>query len=399
MGFFGRFMEHPLEQIRGHEVGTGTGGKVSPSGKQAHGQGIDFTVSPVGGFHGVPALGECRRIQNDVVPPTLVFLFLRQFPEHVEHIRLHHGHGIGYAVYGSVMPSHFHSFRRDVHRFHGCGTRHGTVQPEGTGVGEHVQHPFALCQSGGGSAVVLLVQEEPGFLAVYKVHGILHTVFRQCGFPGTGFFRQPEIGRIPESVIFLQSFQPPQIPCTALVYGGDLHSLRPACFRQQRVQQIPAYMDPGRQHLRYQNGTVPVYGPARKMIRFPENQPDSPGGRGEIVGHDGFPVGDRMGQSPGPESGIEAVVGVGGNQPDPDLGVIVIEPGAQVLSLFGIHIRNVAHGDGFQRSTVGCGHGKHFFSKDPRMTGSCFFCRFFGYGKAGVSSHMTFVLFSWCDCL
>ena len=60
---------------------------------------------------------------------------------------------------------------------HLLGTAAGGVEGEGTGVGKAVQHSLTLCQPCDGKAVILLVQEEPGFLAVYEVHRILYTVF------------------------------------------------------------------------------------------------------------------------------------------------------------------------------------------------------------------------------
>ena len=48
------------------------------------------------------------------------------------------------------------------------------------------------------------------------------------------------------------------------------------------------------------------------------------------AGHDGLAVGDGVGHSAAPESGVEAVVGVAGEQADGDLGAFVIEASAHI---------------------------------------------------------------------
>ena len=55
------------------------------------------------------------------------------------------------------------------------------VEGERTSMGEAVQHRLPPGQPGYRPAVILLIQEEAGFLPVFHIHQILHTVFRDLG--------------------------------------------------------------------------------------------------------------------------------------------------------------------------------------------------------------------------
>ena len=67
------------------------------------------------------------------------------------------------------------------------------VQGEGAGVGEAVQHSLARRKTAHRPAVVLLIQEKAGFLAVFYVYQIFDAVFHDLhhrtvrhGFAGEG---------------------------------------------------------------------------------------------------------------------------------------------------------------------------------------------------------------------
>ena len=53
-------------------------------------------------------------------------------------------------------------------------------------MGEAVQHALAGRKSGHSLAIVFLIQEKAGFLAVFKVHFVINAVFADLGLGALG---------------------------------------------------------------------------------------------------------------------------------------------------------------------------------------------------------------------
>ena len=106
----------------------------------------------------------------------------------------------------------------------------GAVEGEGPGVGAAVQHPAAGGQGRRGPAIILLVQEKAGLLAVDVVHVIADAVFYQLQMPVQV---RGQAGEGVEALFLGQAFLVPQGGLVALVDGAD----RDAVILQQLDEQ------------------------------------------------------------------------------------------------------------------------------------------------------------------
>ncbi len=70
-GVPGGVREHLPEEGGRHEVGAGAGGQIPSLRQKLHGPAVDLPIAPAGALHGGAALGEGRRIQDDIVKGLL----------------------------------------------------------------------------------------------------------------------------------------------------------------------------------------------------------------------------------------------------------------------------------------------------------------------------------------
>ena len=87
-------------------------------------------------------------------------------------------------------------------------------------MGKAVQHPFSLADALHRQTVVLLIQEESGFLSIFHIHQIMHSIFHNLHF---------RLIRLADPSFDLRkSFFFPLVGITPLIYAADGHAI----FRQ-----------------------------------------------------------------------------------------------------------------------------------------------------------------------
>ena len=361
------------------------GGQVSAPGQQPHGPVVDLLISGHGPPGGLATFGEGRGVQDDEV-----ILPLLQLGQQVEHVGGHAVHHLGQAVAGRVFPGTFHGELRHVHGGDAGRAAPGGVQGEGAGVGEAVQHRFAPGQPGHRLAVVLLVQEEAGFLAVFKVHGIADAVFHDVR---AGEVRQRLSGQGIPALALGHALLVPQGSVVALIYPGDVLAVLPQDPDQLGEDHVLHPVQPQAQHLGHQHRAEPVHRQAREMVRLAENHPAA----GQLLrGHDGLAVVPGVFHPPGPEVRIEPVIGVAGQQPHPDQGAAVVESGAQPAAPAAYHVHQVAVGGA-------AGNGGDLPLIDPGVAAGQGRLPLGGDGDLGIGSfsfhngHRPFVVWNHCQ--
>ena len=326
-------VEHGHELLLRGEVGAGAGGQVPAPGQQPHGPVVDLLVPGDGVCHGLPGLGEGRRVQDDEVVPLRLLLQGRQQVEHVGGHAVHHA---GEAVALRVGPGHLHGGRRHVHGGDVPGPARRGVQGEGPGVGEAVQHCFAPGDAPHRPTVVLLIQEEPGLLAVLHVHQVVDAVFRDLRHRRLRH-RLPRQG-IPPFALG-QALLLPQGRVVPQEHAPDGEAVRPEDLRQRRQQEVLDALHAHGQHLDRQQVVELVHRQPRKGVRLPE---DDAAGVQVLRRHDALPVLPGPLELAAPEGGVKLVVGVAGDQPYPDLGPLRQKARAQVPALFADHVHQAS---------------------------------------------------------
>ena len=370
-GVSGGAVEHGCELLLCGEVGAGAGGEKTAPGQQLHGPVVDLLIPGDGVGNGPAGLGEGRRVQDDEVVPLRLLL---QRGQQVEHVGGHAVHCAGEAVARRVGPGHLHGGLRHIHGGDVLRPAHRGVQSEGSGVGEAVQHRPAPGDAPHRPAVVLLVQEEPGLLAVLHVYQIFHAVLRDlrhCRIRR----RFPRQGIPP-----LALGQPLLLPQGHVVPEkdpADREPVRPEELRQRRQQDVLDPLHAHGQHLDGQQVVELVHRQSGKGICLPE---DDPAGVQVLRRHHALPVFPGPLKLPAPEGGVELVIGVAGHQPHPDLGLFRQKARTQIPALFADHVHQAAV---FRLSLCGC----NFCVIDPGMAPEDGGLRF---GRDGVSGVIPF---------
>ena len=303
-------------------------------------------------MYGPAALGEGRRVQNDeIVFPRL----LRQLRQQVEHVGAHALHHAVQPVAPGVLCCAVHRELRHVHGGDVLCPASGGVQREGPRVGEAVQHRLAPGQPGHRQPVILLIQEEPGFLPVFKVHGVRDAVFRDVL---GGALRQLLSRQSQPALALGHALQLPDGHVVALIHAPYRLPVLPQKAHQQGQHPVFDPLHAQAQHLRHQHALEPVHCQPRKAVRLAEDDAAAPAVR---LAHHRFAVLPGVAQPPLPEGvARRVVVGVPGHQPHPDLGRAVVEPAAQPAALFGHHVH--------QRAVLRrAGHGQHLALIHPRV--------------------------------
>ena len=203
-------------------------------------------------------------------------------------------------------------------------------------MGKAVQHRLAPGQPGHCPAVVLLVQEEAGLLAVLHVYQVLHAVFRDLR---DGRVRGLLAGKMVPSLPLGQALLFPQGHVVAQKHAPDGLSVLPQDADQQGQQKVLNVFHAHREDLHAQKVVEFVHGQAREGVRLAE---DDPAGVQIRRVHDGLAVVPGPAKLPLPKGFVKAVVGVSGEQTDPDLGVLGEKAGAQIPAFFAHHIHQAA---------------------------------------------------------
>ena len=239
---------------------------------------------------------------------------------------------IGQAVAFGVALGHGNGIGADVGSGDPGGPALGSVQRKAAGMGEAVQHRVACCQPCHGPAVVLLVQEKAGFLAVLKVHMVEHAVLADLGLGAGGVGLA---GQVEPALVLLQPFLGAQGLVVALVDAGNGLAVGPQHLGQQGEQHRLELFHAHAEGLGDQDIVEAVHGQAGKLVGLAKDHPAG----GQVGGlQHGLAVGPGVLHPAAPESGVKGVVGVAADEPHPDLAVQRHEAGAQVRPLGADHI-------------------------------------------------------------
>ena len=214
------------------------------------------------------------------------------------------------------------------------------VEGKAARVGKAVQHPLAPGQLGHLPAVVLLVQEEAGLLAVFKVYPVAYAVLADLG-PGLLGMLEPLQGE--PALVLLQALTLAQRHIVALENALDILSVLAQHIHQNGEENGFQLFHAVGQGLGHQHRTEAVYRQAGKLVGLAEDDPAA----AEILRpHHRLAVGPGVFHTAAPEVLVKAVVGVAAEKPYPDLAVLAQKAGAQVAAFGADHVHRPAVGGG-----------------------------------------------------
>lgn len=234
------------EQRFSHEVRAGAGRKVAAPWQQPHSLEIYLLVAALRRPYGAGALCERRRVEDyEVIGVASRAVKLGEQVEHVSLPELH----IGEAVLLRVAAGHLDGVRGDIHGGHGLGSGCCGVQRKRAGMREAVEDGTSLRNAADSLAVVLLIEEESGFLTVDVVHGVFYAVFCYFGHAGK-VGAKPRAS--PEALVFLHALKLAYLNVVALVYRGDMLAHIREGLHKQLVERVLYALRAEGQHLRNQ---------------------------------------------------------------------------------------------------------------------------------------------------
>ena len=197
-------------------------------------------------------------------------------------------------------------------------------------MGKAVQHPASPCQPGNGQSVILLVQEKTGFLAVFHVYPVKNSIFADLRDGIWEGFTEIE-----PALVLLQALQLPDGHVVALKNAADRFAVLAQRLHQQGEQQVFDFFHSGGQGLGDQDIGEAVHRQPWEAVGLAEDDAAA----GGIACHDGFAVRPGVLNTALPEGLVEAVVGVAGDQPHPDLALAADKTRAKIFPFFadGVH--------------------------------------------------------------
>ena len=332
-GIPGGVPEHGDELVLRGKMAAGAGGQVAAPGQQPHGPVVDLLVAGDGVGHGFPGLGEGRRVQDDEIVPGRLLFQRRQQIKDIGGNAVHH---IRQAVARGIGPGHLHRRLGDIHSGDMGGPALCRVQREGAGVGKAVENRVPLGHGGNRPAVVFLIQEEAGFLSVLHIHQILDPVF---GDFRDGRFRDFLPGQREPALVLGHALLLPEGHIVALEDTADCLSVLPEDAHQHGDQHPLDPLHAHGEHLHAEQVVKFVHRQPGEGIRLAENHPAAV----QILrAHDGPAVVPGPAELAFPEGFVKPVVGVPGDQPDPDFGQLGQKAGAEIPALFAQHIHKAA---------------------------------------------------------
>ena len=320
--------QHLDEQLLGGKMRAACRGEVAAPGQELHGPVVDLLVAPHGVFHRAAGFGESRRVEDDEIVGVAFFFEAGQKLEGVLAEEVH----VGQAVALRVPLGHGDGVGADVRcRDPGCAAA-GCVEGKAAGVGEAVQHGVAGGEAGDRPAVVLLVEEEAGLLAVLEIDVVVDAVLADLGLGGGGvaLTRQLE-----PALALLEALFGPQGLVVPLVDAVDGLAVGPQHFGEEGEEEGLQLLHADAEGLGDEDVVEAVHGQAGELVGLAE---DDPAGR-EVGGlEDGLAVGPGVLDAAAPEAGVEGIVGVAGDEADADLALERDEAGAEVSALRAHHV-------------------------------------------------------------
>ena len=231
-------------------------------------------------------------------------------------VPLGHGNGLGADVSGSDPGS----------------PALGGVQRKAAGVGKAVQHGVTCSKACHRPAVVLLIKEEAGLLAVLEIHMIVNSVLADLGL---GACRVSLTGQLKPAFVLLKTFLCAQSLIVALVDAVDGLAVGAQDFCQNGEEDGLELFHAHAQGLRDEDVAEPVHGQAGELVGFAKN--DTAGRKVGGLQH-GLAVVPCIFHPAAPERSIKGVVGIAGDQPHADLALERDKAGAKVGTLGADHI-------------------------------------------------------------
>ena len=199
-------------------------------------------------------------------------------------------------------------------------------------MGEAVQHRLSAGQVGNCPAIVLLIQEKAGLLAVLHVHQVLHTVFHDLRYRRLGrlFAGQGIPALALRKALFF-----PQGHIVAQKDAPDGKAILPQQPDQRRQQNVLNALHAHGEYLYAQKVPELVHGQTGEGVGLSEDDPTGV----QILGtHDRLAVFPGPAELALPEGLIKAVVGVAADEAHADLGMLREKAGAKIPALFADHV-------------------------------------------------------------
>ena len=255
-------------------------------------------------------------------------------------------------------PSSRRRARSRASAAHELRAARGGVQAEGSHVAEAVEHAPAGRDLAHGAAVVLLVEEEAGLLAVLEVEVKAQAVLAHHEARG---LRRGQA--VPPALVLRQALLGSGRAVVALVDRVDLLAVRGEGVHERAVDHGAQALHAHGAHLRDQHVLVAVGHEAGQVVGFGEGHAAAGGirlGAGEAAAaHRDAAVLPRPRDAARPEGVVEAVVGVAAHHADADLGLLREQaralPGAVLLE------------DVHDRAVLGGLRGDDLALEDPRV--------------------------------
>ena len=189
-------------------------------------------------------------------------------------------------------------------------------------MGEAVEHAATAGKARDREAVILLVEEKAGLLAVLHVHAVIDAVLADLRHGARGHV--PALEREP-ALPLLHTLKGADGRVVALENAVDHNAVLGENLDEQREQHLLDALHADGESLRDEQVFKAVHRQAGEAVRLPE---DHPAAAEVLRPEDAFPVVPGPAELPLPEGLVKAVVGVAGEEADPDLGLLGEEAGA-----------------------------------------------------------------------
>ena len=236
------------------------------------------------------------------------------------------------AVAFGVPLGHGDGIGADVGSGDAGGPAPGRVQRKAAGVGETVQHRVPGGDAGHGAAVVFLVEEEAGLLAVLEINVVKNAVFADLGLGGSGVGLA---GQLEPALVLRQPFLGAQSLIVPLVDAVDGLAVGPQHFCQKGEEEGLEFFHADAEGLGDEDILEPVHRQAGELVGLAE---DDPAGREVVRFQNGLAVVPGILHPAAPEVSVKGIVGVAGDEPHPDLALEREKAGAEVGPLGAYHI-------------------------------------------------------------
>ena len=246
------------------------------------------------------------------------------------------------------------------------------IERKGAGVGEAVEHAAAAGKARDREAVILLVEEEAGLLAVLHVHAVIDAVLADLRHGARGHV--PALEREP-ALPLLHTLKRADGRVIALENAVDHNAVLSEDLDEQREKHLLDALHADGEGLRDEQVFKAVHRQAGEAVRLAEDDAAA----GNVRAHDRLAVVPSVADAAAPEVRVEAVVRVAGEQADTDLALAGEKAAAKVFPFLAhrVHERAVFHA---------LGRGDDLLRVDPRVAALDPAGPLGGDGEAGIGS-------------